>query len=383
MLEPKETKEKVKGKILFVDLVHIIFFGGIITLNIIPLYRHFSLQWHDIENIVEFAWNGYFYIPPSHWLGVLYGLDKWLTPSLISSLMILLCFKRNLSKITSHGYMIIAASFFVFQIISSIIIYSTYSNYGPVFSFRNIMSIIAIPIIMAPPFIFGFNNKNPMVIYKDEKLKKWVQVILFPLYVVKMTIKIADDNKHDKFVYNFCMIIGLTIAAHFSTLMYEVFILGTIIPVAIFIIIWLVVLLIVIWIGLKLLTHSADKDTTRTEERTTIFGRKYSVTTDNEGKEISRSEEKEKLFGGKYVEKKDKDGNIIFTSEMKEKFFGGKYTEHKDSQGNVIGTSEEKDKFFGGKVIENKDIEGNVVSTSEKKKDLFGGEYIETKIKEK
>ncbi len=89
------------------------------------------------------------------------------------------------------------------------------------------------------------------------------------------------------------------------------------------------------------------------------------------------SEEKTGLFGDKYTEHRNADYEVEGRSEEKTDLFADKYIEHRNAEHEVIGRSEEKTGLFGDKYIEHRNAEHEVDGRSEEKTGLFGDKYTE------
>ncbi len=118
-------------------------------------------------------------------------------------------------------------------------------------------------------------------------------------------------------------------------------------------------------------------DTGWSEEKTTIFGDKYTQHYDKDGKEVSTSEEKTTIFGDKYTQHYDNDRRDTGTSEEKTTILGDHYTQHYDNDRRDIGTSEEKTTILGDHYTQHYDNDRRDIGTSENKTTIFGDRYTQ------
>lgn len=113
----------------------------------------------------------------------------------------------------------------------------------------------------------------------------------------------------------------------------------------------------------------------RSEERTNIFGDKYTVHYDEHGNKIGTSEKRKNIFGDEYTAHYDKNSNKTGTSENRKNIFGDEYTAHYDKYSNNVGTSEKRTNIFGDEYVAHYDNMGNKVGESYNQTDIFGNSY--------
>lgn len=108
----------------------------------------------------------------------------------------------------------------------------------------------------------------------------------------------------------------------------------------------------------------------RSEEKTDIFGNKYTEHYDADGKSVGRSEERSGIFGT-YTQHYDRDGKKAGTSEERTSVFGD-YTQHYDADGKRGGTSRYTSDIFGQRYTQHYDQADSKSGTSERRSSLAG-----------
>lgn len=92
---------------------------------------------------------------------------------------------------------------------------------------------------------------------------------------------------------------------------------------------------------------------------------------------MSKSEEKTDIWGDKYTVHYDDDGNKIGESREKTDIWGDSYTEHTDTTGHKTGVSVDKTDIWGDHYVQHTDAAGNKTAESRNKTDIWGDRYIE------
>lgn len=113
------------------------------------------------------------------------------------------------------------------------------------------------------------------------------------------------------------------------------------------------------------------------EEKTSIFGKKYTQHYDDSGRANGRSEEKTDIFGNSYTQHHDESGSKTGHSEEKKSIFGSSYTKHYDEYSRETGRSEETTNIFGGRQAKHYNNSGGETGRSEEKTGLLGNRYAQ------
>ena len=248
---------------------------------------------------------------------------------------------------------------------------------GPLYP-SHLVSLCIIVVAFLPSILFGFFDKQPIVPYRKEPLSLLQQAFLLPVTICRIIIEFGENKRDNVIIHYLILFVGFGIASNIAYILYVIFILETVLPIAIYLVIWALAIAFLLWIVAKLFFGSKSEATITSRERTTILGNNYTAHYDDSGNEIAQTQQKDGLLGNKYSETRDSEGNLIAKSEEKQRMLGGKYIEHRTADGKTIGTSEEKDSLFGEKQIEHRDAEGKVIGKSRKGKGLLGDDYSET-----
>jgi len=113
------------------------------------------------------------------------------------------------------------------------------------------------------------------------------------------------------------------------------------------------------------------------EERTDIFGNKYTRHYDEHGNKAGWSEERTGFFGDTYTQHHDQQGSKAGWSEERTGLFGDTYTQHHDQGDSKTGWSEERTGLFGDTYTQHHDQQGSKAGWSEKRTGLFGDRYTQ------
>ena len=89
------------------------------------------------------------------------------------------------------------------------------------------------------------------------------------------------------------------------------------------------------------------------------------------------SEEKTDMWGDKYTQHYDEHGNKTGWSEQKTDMWGDKYTQHHDQDSDKTGWSEQKTDMWGDKYTQHHDQDSDKTGWSEQKTDMWGDKYTQ------
>jgi hypothetical protein len=187
---------------------------------------------------------------------------------------------------------------------------------------------------------------------------------------------------------------GVRLALFFYILAFSLFVLASLIYLAIV----LVLIVAGLWIVAKILnagngdTEHRDSSQRRpipgaarggqSRKRTDFWGKDYTEHRDEEGNIVGSSRVKKDFWGNTFVERRDVNGDVEETSRARQDFWGNEYTEHRDAQGDKSGESRAREDFWGNDYVEHRDEEGDEVGRSTPRKDFWGNDYVEHEPKE-